>query len=728
MSGSRILPGVLAAVAVLLATASASAQPECYGDPTCAEVFTAEELQAAAQDEGIEEIVLMNDIQLDDEDLPSIWIEGSAGGVTRYLSIRSALDGPHALEKSISAGNGVLQCWPSNRVHLELRNLELDGRGNTTMAVDTSESCSLRLEEVYVHDFSMGEGGILHSSGTNLLEVARCRFEHIDGSAIAAFGGQVSITQSVFSDCHRGSGAGALLLGGVAQGDLRGNVFWGCYAQDGDGGAIRGESGTVLWSWGDVFVGNEAANGGAIAWHGAGGLNVFNDLFVGNVTTSSPTAHALEIEGMAPPGCNHQLFDLDGVDGPDDIDPPPVDPADGDAGMGGAILMSASSYGEVVKTVFVANRAGIGGAIAHFDEGDGPQELDETFDVPPVSLQLAHCTLVDNHADEGAGMHVEADFPVHVDLFGNLWLDHDGPALVSGGEVGRVNVAADHTDGASLADGLEGSPCALMGTGCGAEPLMTRCPVGCESDVEVTFCGESPVQNNNWSESMRPVLLNVAGYELCPTDAPCEPSAGEPCDPIDADCVWGAGVAADPFTMPDGSPPNLGHTGMPCAWLGFTDQDMDGTPDAAECGEEAAADPTQHPYADETCNGIDDNCDGQIDEGLLEDWYEDGDGDGFGGGEPILSCVDVDGRTRDGTDCDDQAADAYPGAEEIFGDEGDNDCDGVTDLDAPGCHSAGCLATRVAPGDSGLQLSGLPLLPILLGLGGWRALRTRGRR
>ena len=65
---------------------------------------------------------------------------------------------------------------------------------------------------------------------------------------------------------------------------------------------------------------------------------------------------------------------------------------------------------------------------------------------------------------------------------------------------------------------------------------------------------------------------------------------------------------------------------------------------------------------------------------------------------------------------------------EIFGDERDNDCDGVTDLDAPGCHNAGCLATRVAPGDTGLELSGLPLAPILLGLGGWRALRGRGRR
>ena len=707
---------------------TAAAQSDCFGDPVCAEVGTFEELRDAARNAEIEDIVLQADILIHDEDEPSMWVEGVIDGGTRYLRVRSGSNGPFAISKNLSSGNGMFQCWPSNRVHLEFRDLELDGMGVAGMAVDTNESCSLRLEGVHVHDFSAGEGAVFHSSGTNLFEVARCRFEHIQGTAIAAYGGQVSITQSVFSDCHRGSGAGALLLGGVAQGDLHGNVFWGCYAQEGSGGAIRGESGSVLWSWGDVFVGNEANDGGAIDWHGSGGLNVFNGLFAGNATASNPGAHPLTIDGMPSPGCNHQLFDLDGMDGPDDLVLPQGDPDDGDSGEGGAILMSASSFGQVVKTVFVANRAASGGAIALADEGDGPiEEPDEFLEVPPVSLQMAHCTLMDNRADQGAAVHVDAAFPVHSDFFGNLWLDHEGMPLVSAGDMGRVNLAEDHTDGASLLDGLEGTPWAAQGTGCGAEPVMARCPVGCEGDVEQAYCGQSPLPNNNWSESMRPVLLNVEGYLLCPTAAPCSPSAGSPCDPIDEDCVWGAGLADDPFLMPDGSPPNLGHTGMPCEWLGFTDSDMDGTPDAAECDDEAAENPDQHPYADETCNDLDDNCDGQIDEGLLEEWYEDADGDGFGGGEPVLSCNSMDAMTKDGSDCDDRDADVHPGATEVWGDERDNDCDGSVDVDAPGCHSAGCLATRVAPGDEGLQVSGLPALPLLLAFGWWRILRPRRR-
>ncbi len=727
MLESRPLLVAVVQVVALLWIGAAGAQPECYGDPVCAEVSTDEELRLAARDPFIEEIVLMNDILVGDEGEPSVWIEGGPNGSTRSLSFRSATGGARALSKDNSNGNGVIQCWPVDRVHLELKNLEFDGLGAAAMVVDSSETCSLRLEGVYVHDFAVGEGALFHSSGTNLFEITRSRFEHIDGTVLMAFGGMVSITQSVFSDCAAGTGPGALLLGAVAEADLHGNVFWGCRSRDGDGGAIRGEEGSCLWSWGDVFVDNEARNGGAIAWHGAGGLSVFNGLLAGNATSTNPSSHPLEIEGLPRPGCNHGLFDQDGQDGPDDLVVPAVDPMDGDEGMGGAILISASTYGDLVKSVFVGNRAGVGGAIAHFDEGEDPLEMDEVFEVMPTSLRMAHCTLVDNHAPQGAGLHVEGNFPVHVDLFGNLWLDHDAAPLVVAGDVGRLMIAEDHTDGPSLLDGLEGTPYAATGTTCGAEPSMTRCPVGCESDAELTYCGQSPVVGNQWAEAARPVLLNVEGYELCPTDEACQPSAGDLCEPPVGHCVWAAGVDADPFLMPDGSAPNLGHTGMPCTSLGMLDSDMDGTPDVLECDEEAALDPDQHPFADELCNGIDDDCDGEIDEGLLQEWYEDGDGDGFGGGEPILSCVDVDGRTRDGTDCDDSAADTHPGAEEISGDGRDNDCDGTVDLDAPGCHSAGCLATRVAPGKEGLQVSGLPALPLLIALGCWSVRRSRNR-
>jgi len=40
-----------------------------------------------------------------------------------------------------------------------------------------------------------------------------------------------------------------------------------------------------------------------------------------------------------------------------------------------------------------------------------------------------------------------------------------------------------------------------------------------------------------------------------------------------------------------------------------------------------------HPNQDETCNGIDDNCDGQADEGLdMVTYFSDNDRDGYGEG------------------------------------------------------------------------------------------------
>ena len=88
---------------------------------------------------------------------------------------------------------------------------------------------------------------------------------------------------------------------------------------------------------------------------------------------------------------------------------------------------------------------------------------------------------------------------------------------------------------------------------------------------------------------------------------------------------------------------------------------------------------TANPSGVEVCNGIDDDCDLQIDEDVLIIYYVDGDGDGYGNvADTTLSCEDVDGYVVDNTDCNDENSTAYPDAEEV-NDDVDNDCDGLID-------------------------------------------------
>lgn len=119
--------------------------------------------------------------------------------------------------------------------------------------------------------------------------------------------------------------------------------------------------------------------------------------------------------------------------------------------------------------------------------------------------------------------------------------------------------------------------------------------------------------------------------------------------------------------------------------VGAEDPDGDGAPNCEDCGE---GDPGVHEGAEERCDGVDQDCDGEVDEDAVDTtlWYRDWDQDGYGGAvNPALACSAPVGYSGLGGDCDDTDLRRHPGAEERCG-MTDYDCDGVTDEDdAVGC-------------------------------------------
>ena len=156
--------------------------------------------------------------------------------------------------------------------------------------------------------------------------------------------------------------------------------------------------------------------------------------------------------------------------------------------------------------------------------------------------------------------------------------------------------------------------------------------------------------------------------------AAINPAAAELCDGIDNNCNGAVddGLAVETYYADrDGD-----AFGTTAESISACSQPAGYIADGTDCND---ADGAINPDAVEICNTIDDNCDGQIDEGVTTTYYSDTDGDTYGTAIDTIEACDVpDGFSVSDTDCNDEADSVYPGADEIC-DALDNNCDGAID-------------------------------------------------
>ncbi|WP_228852014.1 MopE-related protein [Aegicerativicinus sediminis] len=155
-------------------------------------------------------------------------------------------------------------------------------------------------------------------------------------------------------------------------------------------------------------------------------------------------------------------------------------------------------------------------------------------------------------------------------------------------------------------------------------------------------------------------------------DEAINPGAAEVCDGVDNDCDGQIDEDGDTLYYVDADNDTYGDIND-SGTLFCSDPGTGWSLSNDDCND---ADEAINPGAAEVCDGVDNDCDGQIDEDGDSTFYADNDQDGYGDpNDSVVSCSTPEGYVTDNTDCDD--TDAAIGAPTTW--YADTDGDGYGD-------------------------------------------------
>jgi alpha-tubulin suppressor-like RCC1 family protein len=210
-------------------------------------------------------------------------------------------------------------------------------------------------------------------------------------------------------------------------------------------------------------------------------------------------------------------------------------------------------------------------------------------------------------------------------------------------------------------------------------------PLGVDEDCNLATFGDRDADRDAFVDAL------CCNGDACGTDcddrrADTRPGMVEVCDGRDNDCD---GMVDEDLLV-----------------MGYADEDLDlhGDPMAPRLACPGAArfstvgddcddaNPARHGAQLELCDGIDNDCDGVVDDSPVSvPWYPDDDGDGFGAADPVrvtVSCAPLPGFALRAGDCDDTDRDVNPGARERCNGR-DDDCNGIPDFRTDGAPPRG---------------------------------------